>query len=393
MPNGKKKRGKKGTKPANGPPAPRFPLPQESQRLAKAVYQQAQNIGLLFNKFVWIWDDNWTLENKFKEGKRERSVKSWFLEQVESIARKCPHQAYGAFFTRQAKLAESLQEQGYKIKVFNKQAEARILSGLGGAHPMEVGFAFHPLYGFPYLPGSGLKGVARAWAELGGADPADIKLVFGSESKDERRAREHQQGDVIFFDAYATALPQLEVDILNPHFPDYYRNPEELPTEWQSPNPVNFLTVGIGKSEKERPVFRFILVARSDEALDLAQKWLECGLEELGFGGKTASGYGYFAPSKELVADTSPGAQPKPASTAQLPYEIQAVQLMPLNQVASQIRQYYEAWRKLSDEEARRMLAEAILEKLRQAKKLKSWKDKDWVKELQEFVAQFDTTE
>lgn len=298
MPNGKRKQ--------NGPPAPRFPLPQETRALAESIYQQAQNVGLLFNKFVWIWNNNWTLEATFKEDKRVKSVKSWFLERVEAIARHFPRDAYFAFLDRQVQMIRSLQEHGYKTAIFGKRAEARILSGLGGAHPMEVGFAFHPLYGFPYLPGSGLKGMARAWAELTGQPAGKIKLVFGSESKDERRAKEHWQGDVMFLDAYAVTPPRLDVDILNPHFPDYYRDPKSnLPTEWQSPNPVNFLTIGVGQHNEDKPIFQFALVARSDEALRPAQEWLERGLEQLGFGGKTAGGYGYFAkepiPAEKLV--------------------------------------------------------------------------------------------
>lgn len=325
MPNGR--RGRADAQSTNGPPPPCFALPEDSRSLAEALHRQAQNIGLLFNKFVWIWDDEWTLEGKFREGKRERSLKSWFLEQVEAIAGNFPRDAYGAFLDRQERMVESLREHGYKTAIFGKRAEARILSGLGGAHPMEVGFAFHPLYGFPYLPGSGLKGVARAWAELTGQPADKIKLVFGSESKDERQAKEHQQGDVIFLDAYAITPPRLEVDILNPHFPDYYRDPNSnLPTEWQSPNPVNFLTIGVGQRDEEKPIFRFALAARSEEALGLAQAWLERGLEQLGFGGKTASGYGYFAEGRisadELAKrqDTALAKAPsQKASTAQAP--------------------------------------------------------------------------
>ncbi len=293
MPNGKTKIDRRGGKEF---PQPNFPLPRDSQRLATAIYPNAQNIGLLFNKFLWIWDDKWSLESSIEEGKRKRNRKGWFLEQVKSTASGIPREAYSALISRHVKLADSLREHGYQTVIFGKWAEARILSGLGGSHPMEVGFAFHSLYGFPYLPGSGLKGVARSWAELTGQDRNNIKLVFGSETKDEHRAEEHRQGDVIFLDAYAITPPPLEVDILNPHFPEYYRNPSSNPpAEWQSPNPVNFLAIGIGKEEKDRPIFQFILAARSSVALNLAQEWLERGLEELGFGGKTASGYGYFS--------------------------------------------------------------------------------------------------
>ena len=132
----------------------------------------------------------------------------------------------------------------------------------------------------------------------------NTKLELERESKDERQAKEHKQGDVIFLDAYAIALPRLEVDILNPHFPEYYRDPKNnLPTEWQSPNPVNFLTLGVGYEEKNRPIFQFALAARSNEGLQLGQEWLERGLEQLGFGGKTASGYGYFAQGRFTVQE------------------------------------------------------------------------------------------
>ncbi len=164
---------------SKGLPPPKFPLPQDSQWFAALIYQQAENIGLLFNKFLWIWDDKWSLEASFEEGKRKRSRKGWFLEQVKSTASGIPRQAYSALINRQVKLADSLRDHGYQTVIFGKRAEARILSGLGGSHPMEVGFAFHPLYGFPYLPGSGLKGVARSWAELTGQDRNNIKLVFG----------------------------------------------------------------------------------------------------------------------------------------------------------------------------------------------------------------------
>ena len=299
---------------------PKFPLPRDCYALAEATYKRAENIGLLFNKFLWIWNEDWTPEAKSKQH---------FLKRVEALARHFPRDAYYAFLKRQVSLIESLRDQGYETVIFGKRADARILSGLGGTHPMEVGFAFHPLYGFPYLPGSGLKGVARTWAELTSQDSAEIKPMFGSESKDERQAKEHQQGDVTFLDAYAIRPPKLEVDILNPHFPDYYRDPKNnLPTEWQSPNPVNFLTIGVGSGEKDKPIFQFALTARSRETLKLAQEWLERGLEELGFGGKTASGYGYFAGGRLTVeemnkirdefrreeASRPPSSQPSPSA-------------------------------------------------------------------------------
>jgi CRISPR-associated protein Cmr6 len=36
---------------------------------------------------------------------------------------------------------------------------------LGNPHPVEKGFLWHPTLGTPSLPGSGVKGLVRAWVE------------------------------------------------------------------------------------------------------------------------------------------------------------------------------------------------------------------------------------
>ena len=82
-----------------------------------------------------------------------------------------------------------------------------------------AGIHLHPVYGFVCLPGSGLKGMARAWAEtvwLGGqSDRAAarnyIRAVFGwTASTDTGKARQtddtpvrdgHRAGSVVFHDA------------------------------------------------------------------------------------------------------------------------------------------------------------------------------------------------
>ncbi len=63
-----------------------------------------------------------------------------------------------------------------------------------------AGLALHPVYGFAYLPGSGLKGMARSAATLNGLDPNRIIEIFGNEPGE---AREEMQlaGAVCFHDA------------------------------------------------------------------------------------------------------------------------------------------------------------------------------------------------
>jgi CRISPR-associated protein Cmr6 len=196
-------------------------------------------------------------------------------------------------------------------KPFPLRTDWRFLTGLGRKGPLEVGFTFHR-YGFPILPGSSVKGVARAWAtfELGGEKEAekndDFNTIFGRAPKSAEEPG--QSGGAIFFDAVpaSTKLPELQLDIMNPHYPDYYgddpKHPTKYPTDWQSPIPVPFLTVAPGTEFCFAVGWRGTLNATLREK---AEKWLKEGLMNLGAGAKTSAGYGYFQPP-EVAAPTSP---------------------------------------------------------------------------------------
>jgi len=112
-----------------------------------------------------------------------------------------------------------------------------------------------------------------------------FRAVFGTSSR---------AGGAIFFDAIPADRAQLELDIINPHYPQYYQG-SQPPANWQSPIPVYFLTVARDTE------FRFAVGWRDrarngwQPLLAQAVSWLRLGLSELGAGGKTSAGYGYFA--------------------------------------------------------------------------------------------------
>ena len=165
-----------------------------------------------------------------------------------------------------------------------------------------AGLAFHPIYGFVYLPGSGLKGMTRAWAEqMAKADAAEIKRVFGHEPGETGEA-----GTVVFHDALPTDWPTLRLEIATSHHREYYSGKQKAaPGDWESPNPVTFLAVAPGAS------FRFALsLARGGDAaaVEKAASWLQAALCHAGAGAKTAAGYGRF-----IVANPPPA----PAALAQ----------------------------------------------------------------------------
>jgi CRISPR-associated protein Cmr6 len=182
-----------------------------------------------------------------------------------------------------------------------------------------AGICLHPIYGFTYLPGTGLKGLARAYAETvwlkDQPNPVlawqQIEAVFGWAPNSDLIGRSPKPwkpegvpphgdkdaaaaGNIIFHDAWPEKWPRLIVDIVNNHYPQYYRG-EEPPGDWQSPNPVYFLAV------KPNTSFQFALSKRrddtSEECLKLAQHWLDGALTLLGCGAKTAAGYGAFSPT------------------------------------------------------------------------------------------------
>jgi CRISPR-associated protein Cmr6 len=163
-----------------------------------------------------------------------------------------------------------------------------------------AGICLHPLYGFAYMPGTGIKGMARAYAvTVAGASEEDLRAVFGPEITGRHTAAEC--GGVVFYEAWPTRWPKLEVDIVNNHHRDYYEGKNDAPPEdWEQPNPVNFLTVKRGVE------FEFALAARRKGDADgarlvkLAKGWVDGALQWLGAGAKTNAGYGRFATDTKL---------------------------------------------------------------------------------------------
>lgn len=167
--------------------------------------------------------------------------------------------------------------------------ESDFVTGLGREHPVENGFAWHPTLGTPYLPGSSVKGLVRAWAEQWkNADVAELKRIFGSEDK---KDGDFHVGSVIFLDAVPTRPVRLKADIMTPHYIPYYQG-DEPPADWHSPTPIPFLVVAAGAS------LLFGILPRHEKYrsdCEIVEAWLGQALQWTGAGAKTAVGYGRFA--------------------------------------------------------------------------------------------------
>lgn len=267
--------------------------------------QPTDNAGLQFEKFALDWHGDEDAKRNSLANTLEAAAKTDAKLVAEQLAR---WQA----------VAAQCHAQPFEMKT-----DWRLISGLGRKGSLEVGFTFHR-YGFAYLPGSSVKGLARAWGLLEVAQALDFKDAkqltqldaILSEGDAPKFADAWQQayaaagppaselaerfraifgstanaGGAIFLEALPSKPPKLELDIMNPHYPKYY-NGNELPTDSQNPNPVCFLAVAPGQA------FQFAVGWRGAMQADLheqATQWLKNGLQQLGVGAKTNAGYGYF---------------------------------------------------------------------------------------------------
>ncbi|MGI5939685.1 MAG: type III-B CRISPR module RAMP protein Cmr6 [Thermoleophilia bacterium] len=247
------------------------------------------------------------------------------------VACKGHHELLEKVLKRRTKLLGSLQADRW-----SGRTNGPLTLHLARASILEnAGICLHPIYGFAYLPGSGLKGMARAYAEAVWLEEQDdqetaqrrIDDVFGWALSP--AARSHPVGDlatpsvphtvtdnaegelieaaagsVVFHDAWPESWPQLAVDIVNNHHKDYYGASwyEAIePGDWEDPRCVYFLSVVPGVN------FHFALSWRAgapdNTLLSLAKKWLSGALMWQGAGAKTAAGYGRFKFKEE---DTVP---------------------------------------------------------------------------------------
>jgi CRISPR-associated protein Cmr6 len=236
---------------------------------------------------------------------------------------------------------------------FELKLASRLLIGHGNSSATDVGITVHHSWGTPVIPGSALKGLLahyvdavygpddpslpqweqpdadRARADYQGVIRRDSRIVrgpgaiyralFGApDAEDDDAMRERgvaagaSAGFVTFHDALYVPGSSSDdrpfaVDVLTVHQKAYYDSAgESWPNDYDSPNPVSFLTV--------RPGVR-MLFALSGPAdwTELAEQILRDALERWGVGGKTSSGYG------RLVTPESVGDRLRPAADVPKP--------------------------------------------------------------------------
>ncbi|MDQ5911223.1 MAG: Type module protein Cmr6 [Pseudomonadota bacterium] len=249
--------------------------------------------GHRFGLYFKVWEDNWD---------RVRNISPALLKEVAALP---PYAVEMATQLRQRQwmIATVLDEVIFSLPA---TSISPFMTGTGMEHPLENGFAFLSPYGLPYLPGSGVKGVLRRAAEeLAGGICEDDAGEWNLEAIDHFFGREPLAGDadalrnrgaLRFWDVFPEpAGNRLCIEIMTPHYGDYYQG-KTTPHDSGMPNPILFLAVPPGS--------RFKFFVQCETALlpgPLQKTWktlLETAFRHafdwLGFGAKTAVGYGQF---------------------------------------------------------------------------------------------------
>jgi CRISPR-associated protein Cmr6 len=305
-----------------------FKLPYDTIEIFEE--NQSSNLSLALNKYV-KWEKDLKINKDFL--KTAAPIDSNFSNSIH---------------LRYLNILNTIKKY-YMFDSFKAQIDWRMTVGLGAENVHETSMTLHHIYGIPYIPGSALKGIARnaAVEELCDETSEETDVMDAlldmpdiSEVKDEKEkiiaikkagrvqrpdkshvnvkeetigkiigtwekydiarnvfGSQTYSGKVIFFDTYPEGEVKIVPDIMTPHYPDYY-NKNEAPGDWQSPNPISFLTV-------EETSYYFCLAMKNkhddhndrekdSKYLNYATNWLKTALQNYGIGAKKSVGYGFF---------------------------------------------------------------------------------------------------
>ena len=252
--------------------------------------------GHRFGLYFDGWEADW----------RKPSNKTPAFKTVANALPEHSRQALRALCARQQMLAGSL---GDSLLTHPARLTAPLATGLGNEHPLENGFAFLTPHGLPYLAGSGVKGVLRRaaeelvkgeWGDACGWDQTSIDILFGPGEENPERDTHARRGALSFWDLFfqppGDKAPLLAVEIMTPHHSQYLQH-DGSPHANEQPTPIPFLAVAAGSHctlyvqcnpaliPADHAELRDSWRALIEAAIDLAGEWL-------GFGAKTAVGYG-----------------------------------------------------------------------------------------------------
>lgn len=228
---------------------------------ANFIREKKETLGTLANPGLVLFDFVEIENGKVKKEHLKNAVIKK-IRRNEDVKEK-----YADFFMRWEFCIDAL---GAEKICFTTSAPLAV--GLSNASLLNNAITVSSVYGAPYLPGTGIKGVVKSWAVENGVSDIDIYFEEGN-------------GLLDFHNAYPKNFA-LEIDVITPEFKGYYDSSGETPPAfWLEANPIFFPVIpadtdilfSVGGSEKEK-----------------GAKWLCQTLSANGMGAKTNNDFGRF---------------------------------------------------------------------------------------------------
>lgn len=181
-------------------------LPQQSRELLARWIDECQNLGLILDKFApWGQDQrgNWDLVMRSsvrRRGQNEiRALSGGEAKGIWLDTRRRASQGESPSLFEVSRVDPELMtayQKRWRTIVqdadgvaFTMRTAERLVAGLGASHVLETALTLDRNTGLPYLPGSSVKGLARAWGLIEVAAQLGVKLEDLDPTDDKRQKR------------------------------------------------------------------------------------------------------------------------------------------------------------------------------------------------------------
>lgn len=264
-----------------------FPVPNFKEEFLA----HTDNIKLAYDKFIPFLTEEKGQLTTLRDKDINQKLKNFVFDKVKGVKKEPLNKLLATLNSRFSKIATTI----------TLKTKSRMVVGLGSGSVLENSLRLHHIYGFPYIPSTTIKGILRAYNIIKAVnfnlskyeqkewEIESITEIKGN-SQEERIVKifgnQQLKGQVVFLDALPKTLPEFEEDIINVHYPEYYRDGKP-PADNQNPNPIKFLTLKAGSE------FNFYYIDRENIYPDFKEDIIKAS-KILGFGAKTAIGYGVF---------------------------------------------------------------------------------------------------
>jgi CRISPR type III-B/RAMP module RAMP protein Cmr6 len=233
------------------------------------------------------------------------------------------------------------------VVTFEATLGARMMVNLAGGVVENAGIALDRCFGMPLIPGSAVKGITRVqafWEIHESKSDEKLRLLrlamllFGYGANDllrgdfawaggaweaqavaEEIGAQDFKGCACFLPAYPTTPATLVVDMVNPHYPQYYSGRSARAEDDENPIPNYFPAVEAGSAFGFAALLNRVPDLPNITAAGLlgqVKQWLERAVTRKGVGAKTAAGYGWFELGRKVTSTPSATGSTAPATPA-----------------------------------------------------------------------------